>query len=121
MGISRIVFLLSIAIAMAMFVVSERNNTIEIGYQIAKLQKSCGELSEQNRKLTHYVEKLKSPDVIAYTVQSMKLAHLNPQEEFRGTLVASRTKQKEDATKIRLNKTLVTQKEPATTGRSLHY
>lgn len=120
MGVSRIVFLLSIAIAMAMFVVSERNNTIEIGYQIAKLQKSCVELSEKNRNLAYYVDKLKSPDVIAYKVQSMKLA-LNPQEEFRGTLVASRTKQKEDATKIRVNKTLVTQKEPATTGRSLHY
>ncbi len=120
MGISRIVFLLSIAIAMAMFVVSERNNTIEIGYQIAKLQKSCVELSEKNRNLAYYVDKLKSPDVIAYKVQSMKLV-LNPQEEFRGTLVASRTKTKEDATKIRLNKTLVTQKEPATTGRSLHY
>jgi len=120
MGISRIVFLLAIAIAMAMFVVSERNNTIEIGYQIAKLQKSCAELSEKNRKLAHYVDKLKSPDVIAYKVQSMNLA-LSPQEEFRGTLVASRTKPKEDTTKIRINKTLVTQKEPATTGRSSHY
>lgn len=120
MGISRIVFLLSIAIAMAMFVVSERNNTVEIGYQIAKLQKSCAELSEKNRNLAYYVDKLKSPDVIAYKVQSMKLA-LNPQEEFHGTLVASRTKLKEDATKVRVNKTLVTQKEPATTGRSPHY
>ena len=120
MGISRIVFLLSIAIAMAMFVVSERNNTIELGYQIAKLQKSCVELSEKNRNLAYYVDKLKSPDVIAFKVQSMKLA-LNQQEEFRGTLVASRTKPKEDAAKIRVNKTLVTQKEPATTGRSLHY
>ena len=121
MGISRIVFLLAIAIAMAMFVVSERNNTIEIGYQIAKLQKSCAELSEKNRNLAYYVNKLKSPDVIAYKVQSKKLVHLNPQEEFRVTLVDNRAKQKEVATKIRTNKTLVTQKEPATTGRSSHY
>ena len=88
---------------------------------MAELQKSWGELSEKNRKLAHYVDELRSPGVVAYQVQSMKLAHLNPQEEFRGTLVASRTKQKEDATKIRLNKTLVTQKEPAATGRSLRY
>lgn len=120
MGVSRIVFLLAIAIAMAMFVVSERNNTIEIGYQIAKLQKNCVELSEKNRKLGYYVDKLKSPDVIAYKVQSMKLP-LNSQEEFRGTLVASRTKPKEDATKTRVNKNLVTQKEPAATGRTSHY
>ena len=120
MGITRIVFLMSITIAMAMFVVSERNNTIEIGYQMAKLQKSCAELSEKNRNLAHYVDKMKSSSVIAYKVQSMKLA-LNQQEEFRGTLVASRTKTKEDATKIRVNKTLVTQKEPAATGRSSHY
>ncbi|MBI5309186.1 MAG: hypothetical protein HZB37_12875 [Planctomycetes bacterium] len=120
MGVSRIVFLLAIAIAMAMFVVSERNNTIEIGYQIAKLQKSCAELSEKNRNLAYYVDKLKSPDVIAYKVQSMKLS-LNQQQEFRGTLVASRTQPKEDATKLRINRNLVTQKEPATTGRSSHY
>ena len=120
MGISRVIFLLSIAITMAMFVVSERNSTIEIGYQIAKLQKSCVELSEKNRKLAYDVDNQKSPNAIACKVQFMKLA-LNPQEEFRGTLVASRTKLKEDTAKIRVNKTLVTQKEPATTGRSLHY
>lgn len=120
MGVSRIVFLFVIAIAMAMFVVSERNKSIEIGYQIAKLQKSCSELSEKNRKLGYYVDKLKSPDVIAYKVQSMKLS-LNPQEELRGTLVASRTKPKDDATKTRWSKNLYTQKEPATTSRSSRY
>lgn len=120
MGISRIVFLMSITIAMAMFVVSERKNTTKIGYQMAELQKSCAELSEKNRNLAHYVDKMKSSSVIAYKVQSMKLA-LNQQEEFRGTLVANRIKTTEDATKIRVNKTLVTQKEPATTGRSSHY
>ena len=108
------------AIAMAMFVVSERNNSIEIGYQIAKLQKSCSELSEKNRTLGYYVDKLKSADVIAYKVQSMKLV-LNQPEELRGTLVASKTKANDVAAKARISKNLYTQREPATTSRSSRY
>lgn len=119
MGISRIVFLLTIAIAMAMFVVSERNNTTKIGYQIAELQKSCSELKEKNRYLSYYIDKSKSPDIIAFKVRGMKLS-LNRPEELRGTLVSGRTNPKEDTMKTMVSKNLVTQKEPAT-NRSSHY
>jgi len=56
-----------------MFVVSERNKIIETGYLVAKLQRNCDESSEKNRKLNYHVGRLKSPEVIVYKVQSLKL------------------------------------------------
>ena len=44
MGVSRILLLFVITITMAMFVVSERNRIIAIGYEVAELQRNCDEL-----------------------------------------------------------------------------
>lgn len=115
--------MLTIAIAMAMFVVSERNKIIEIGYQVAKLQRNCDELSEKNRKLNYHVSRLKSPEVIVYKVQSLKLP-LIPQEDTSGIMIAGRIKLKENnairAQKMSVNKDLYTQKGPLLNCCSLH-
>lgn len=123
MGVLRILLVFAITIMMAMFVVLERNKIIKIGYQVAKLQRNCTELSEKNRKLSYYVGKLKSPEIIAYKVQSLKLP-LILQEDSSGIMVASQIKLKEDVTKpvkMNLNKDLYTQKEPILGGYSLRY
>lgn len=121
MGVSRILLLFVITIAMAMFVVSERNRIIEIGYQVAKLQRSCDELSEKNRKLNYYVSRLQSPEVIVYKVQSLKLP-LAPQEDQAG-MIAVQVKLKEDVIKAMkkvINKDFYTQKGALVNCCSLH-
>jgi ligand-binding sensor protein len=113
----------TIAIAMAMVVVWERNKIIEIGYQVAKLQRNCDELLESNRKLNYYVSRLKSPENIVYKVQSLKLP-LILQEDSSGIMIAGQIKLKENVTKapkINLNKDLYTQKESILGCCSLHY
>lgn len=123
MGVSRILVMFTIAIAMAMFVVWERNKIIEIGYGVAKLQRNCDELSEANRKLNYYVSRLKSPENIVYKVQSLKLP-LILQEDSSGIMIAGLIKLKENgkkSTKASLNKDLYTQKEPILNCCSLHY
>lgn len=122
MGVSRILLMFAIAITMAMFVVLEKNKIIGIGYQVAKLQRSCAELSETNRKLNYYVSRLKSPEIIAYKVQSLKLPLL-PQEDSSGMMVAGQIKLKDEVmkqVKTNLNKDLYTQKEPFLECCSLH-
>ncbi len=113
MVVSRILLVFTIAISLAMFVVYEKNKMIEIGYQAAKAQKTCAELSEKNRKLRHHVDRLKAPEIIALKVQSLKLP-LVPQEESAEILVANQIKCKENmmkSVKTSLNKDLYTQKD----------
>lgn len=112
MGISRILLMFTIAIIMAMFLVWERNKTIELGYQVARLQKNCTELSEKNRKLNYHVDRLKSPQVIVYKIQSLKMP-LIPQDETSGIIMMGQAKFQENVAKLlktRLNKDLYTQK-----------
>lgn len=123
MGVSRILVMFAIAIAMAIFVVWERNKIIAIGYQVAKLQRNCDELSETNRKLNYYVSRLKSPENIVYKVQSLKLP-LILREDSSGIMIAAQIKLKENmmkAKKTGLNKDLYTQKESLLHCCSLHY
>lgn len=123
MGVSRILVMFAIAIAMAVFVVWERNKIIEIGYQVAKLQRNCDELSEANRKLNYYVGRLKTPENIVYKVQSLKLP-LILQEDSSGMMVAGQIRPKEStmrALKAKLNKDLYTQKGVALDCCPLHY
>ncbi|MBU6391881.1 MAG: hypothetical protein KGJ87_04360 [Planctomycetota bacterium] len=113
MVVSRILLVFTIAISLAMFVVYEKNKMIEIGYQVAKAQKTCAELSEKNRKLRHHVDRLKAPEIIALKVQSLKLP-LVLQEESAEILVANQIKGKENmmkSVKTSLNKNLYTQKD----------
>lgn len=108
---------------MAMFIVLEKNRIIEIGYQIAKLQKNCAELSEKNRKLNYYVNRLKSPEIIAYKVQSLKLP-LIPQDDSPGIMVAGQIMSKESmmkTVKMNSNKDLYTLRKPILDCCSLHY
>ncbi len=108
---------------MSMLLVLERNKIIEVGYQVAKLQKNCAELSEKNRKLNYYVSRLKSPEIIAYKVQSLKLP-LIPQEGSPGVMVAGQILLKEDMIKtinMNPNKDLYTQRAPVLDCCSLHY
>ena len=121
MGISRMVLMFTITIAMAMFVVSERNKIIETGYLVAKLQRNCDESSEKNRKLNYHVGRLKSPEVIVYKVQSLKLP-LIPQENESG-MIAGYIKLKKDAmkaTKTVVHKDVFSQKISRIDCCSLH-
>lgn len=115
------VLMFTITIAMAMFVVSERNKIIETGYLVAKLQRNCDESSEKNRKLNYHVGRLKSPEVIVYKVQSLKLP-LIPQENESG-MIAGYIKLKKDAmkaTKTVVHKDVFTQKISRIDCCSLH-
>ena len=122
MGVSRIVLLFIVAIMMAMFVVWERNKIIELGYQVARLQRNCAELSEKNRKLSYYVNRLKSPEMITYKIQSLKLP-LVPQEEKSGIMILGEMRFKENmmkSAKAGMNQDLYTQKKPMLDCCSLH-
>ena len=122
MGVSRILLVFTIAIIMAMFLVWERNKIIELGYQVAKLQKNCTELSEKNRKLNYHVDRLKSPQIIVYKIQSLKIP-LVPQDATSGIIMMGQAKFQENVAKSQktsLNKDLYTQKDQILNCCSLH-
>ena len=122
MGVSRILLVFTIAIIMAMFLVWERNKIIELGYQVARLQKNCTELSEKNRKLNYHVDRLKSPQIIVYKIQSLKMPII-PQDETSGIIMMGQAKFQENVAKslkTSLNKNLYTQKDQILNCCSLH-
>ncbi len=122
MGVSRILLVFTIAIILAMFLVWERNKMIELGYQVAKLQKNCTELSEKNRKLNYHVDRLKSPQIIVYKIQSLKIP-LVPQDATSGIIMMGQAKFQENVAKSQktsLNKDLYTQKDQILNCCSLH-
>ena len=122
MGVSRILLVFTIAIIMAMFLVWERNKIIELGYQVARLQKNCTELSEKNRKLNYHVDRLKSPQIIVYKIQSLKMS-LVPQDATSGIIMLGQAKFQENVAKSQktsLNKDLYTQKDQILNCCSLH-
>ena len=122
MGVSRILLVFTIAIILAMFLVWERNKMIELGYQVAKLQKNCTELSEKNRKLNYHVDRLKSPQIIVYKIQSLKMP-LVPQDATSGIIMLGQAKFQENVAKSQktsLNKDLYTQKDQILNCCSLH-
>jgi hypothetical protein len=122
MGVSRVLLVFTIAIILAMFLVWERNKTIELGYQVAKLQKNCTELSEKNRKLNYHVNRLKSPQIIVYKIQSLKMP-LVPQDATSGIIMMGQAKFQENVAKSQktsLNKDLYTQKDQILNCCSLH-
>ena len=121
MGVSRILLLFVITITMAMFVVSERNRIIAIGYEVAELQRNCDELSEKNRKLNYYVSRLQSPEVIVCKVQSLKLP-LVPHDDQAGMIAVqvSREVGVTKAMKKVINKDFYTQKGALVNCCSLH-
>jgi len=122
MGVSRILLVFTIAIILAMFLVWERNKMIELGYQVAKLQKNCTELSEKNRKLNYHVDRLKSPQIIVYKIQSLKMP-LVPQDATSGIIMMGQAKFQENVAKSQktsLNKDLYTQKDQILNCCSLH-
>jgi len=110
----------AIAIAMAVMVVWERNKIIEMGYQIAQLQKDFIELTEKNKKLDYHVLKLKSPEFIVGKVKSYQLALL-PQEGVPSQIAVRKTKESVVVSpKIIMADNLYTQKEPIVRNCSLH-
>ena len=122
MGVSRMLLVFAIAIIMAMLLVWERNKIIELGYQVAKLQKNCTELSEKNRKLNYHVDRLKSPQIIVYKIQSLKMP-LVPQDATSGIIMMGQAKFQENVAKSQktsLNKDLYTQKDQILNCCSLH-
>ena len=122
MSISRILLVFTIAIIMAMFLVWERNKMIELGYQVARLQKNCTELSEKNRKLNYHVDRLKSPQIIVYKIESLKMP-LVPQDATSGIIMMGLAKFQENVAKSQktsLNKDLHTQKDQILNCCSLH-
>lgn len=122
MGIARILLMFFITIMMATLVVWERNKIVEIGYQVAKLQKDCAELSEKSRKMNYHVSRLLSPDIIAYKIQILKLP-LIPQGDLPAILVARQVNRERNATgliKTSLAEDLYTQKVPLLNCCSLH-
>ncbi|MEK7805762.1 MAG: hypothetical protein AAB258_03365 [Planctomycetota bacterium] len=122
MGVSRMLLVFAIAIIMAMFLVWERNKIIELGYQVAKLQKNSTELAEKNRKLNYHVDRLKSPQIIVYKIQSLKMP-LVPQDATSGIIMLGQAKLQENVAKslkTSLNKDLYTQKDQILNCCSLH-
>lgn len=122
MGVSRMLLVFAIAIIMAMFLVWERNKIIELGYQVAKLQKNSTELAEKNRKLNYHVDRLKSPQIIVYKIQSLKMP-LVPQDATSGIIMLGQAKLQETVAKslkTSLNKDLYTQKDQILNCCSLH-
>jgi len=122
MGVSRMLLVFAIAIIMAMFLVWERNKIIELGYQVAKLQKNSTELAEKNRKLNYHVDRLKSPQIIVYKIQSLKMP-LVPQDATSGIIMLGQAKLQENmakSLKTSLNKDLYTQKDQILNCCSLH-
>ncbi|MCR4292111.1 MAG: hypothetical protein NUV76_04445 [Candidatus Kuenenia sp.] len=110
----------AIIITMAVLVVWERNKTIETGYQIAQLQKDFNEMSERNKNLNYYVQKLKSHEVIVDKVKTYQLALL-PKEYFQNSVVAGNIKGNVGRdTKTIMAGNLYTQKEQILKGRVLH-
>ena len=121
-GVSRMLLVFAIAIIMAMLLVWERNKIIELGYQVAKLQKNCTELSEKNRKLNYHVDRLKSPQIIVYKIESLKMP-LVPQDVTSGIIMWGQTKLQENVAKslkTSMNKDLYTQKDQILNCCSLH-
>ena len=120
MGMSRWLVMFAIIIAMAVLVVWERNKTIETGYQVAQLQKDFNEMTERNKNLNYYVQKLKAPEVIVNKVKTYQLALL-PKEYFQNSVVAGNIKGNvgRDAKTIMAGN-LYTQKEQILRGRALH-
>lgn len=120
MGMFRWLVMFAIIITMAVLVVWERNKTIETGYQIAQLQKDFNEMSERNKNLNYYVQKLKSHEVIVDKVKTYQLALL-PKEYFQNSVVAGNIKENvgRDAKTIMAGN-LYTQKEQILKGRVLH-
>ena len=122
MGVSRMLLVFAIAIIMAMLLVWERNKIIELGYQVAKLQKNSTELAEKNRKLNYHVDRLKSPQIIVYKIQSLKMP-LVPQDATSGIIMLGQAKLQENmakSLKTSLNKDLYTQKDQILNCCSLH-
>ena len=122
MGVSRMLLVFAIAIIMAMLLVWERNKIIELGYQVAKLQKNSTELAEKNRKLNYHVDRLKSPQIIVYKIQSLKMP-LVPQDATSGIIMLGQAKLQETVAKslkTSLNKDLYTQKDQILNCCSLH-
>lgn len=122
MGISRVLFIFVIAIAMAMILVWERNKIIELGYQVARLEKNCTELSEKNRKLHYHVNRLKSTQMIVYKIQSLKIP-LIPQDEKSGIIMMGKEKFQENvakSVKMSSKKELYTLKDQILNCCSLH-
>ncbi len=122
MGISRILLLFAIAISMAIFVVWEKNKIVESGYQVARLQKSCAETVEKNRKLGYHVARLTSSEFIVYKIRLLKLP-LSPEGETSDLMLTGQEKMKGNVAKPAngvLNKGLYTQKEPMVNCCSLH-
>ena len=121
-GVSRMLLVFAIAISMAMFLVWERNKIIELGYHVARLQKNCSELSEKNRKLNYHVDRLKSPQIIVYKIDSLKMP-LVPQDVTSGIIMLGQTKLQENVAKslkTSMNKDLYTQKDQILNCCSLH-
>lgn len=122
MSVLRAVVVFSLIIMMATFMVWEKNKIIRIGYQVAKLQRDCAESSEKNRKINHYVNRLKSPEAVIYKVQVLRLP-LILEGDVLGTVVASQTKVERNvnkSVKAIWHKDLYTQKGPIVNCCSLH-
>ncbi|OHB74326.1 MAG: hypothetical protein A2W17_10295 [Planctomycetes bacterium RBG_16_41_13] len=120
MGMFRWLVMFAIIIAMAVLVVWERNKTIETGYQVAQLQKDFNEMTERNKNLNYYVQKLKAPEVIVNKVKTYQLALL-PQEGSQNSVVARNAKEGVAVSlKTIMAGNLYTQKEQILRGRALH-
>ncbi len=58
---------------MTIFTISESSRTVNIGYNIARMEKELKRLSEENKKLEYKSDRLKVPEKISLRVRDMKL------------------------------------------------
>ncbi len=73
MKVCRYGCILVVILIMAIFNMSEGSRTIQIGYDITRMENELTRLSEESKKLKFQSGKLKKPDKISMKVKDMKL------------------------------------------------
>ncbi len=78
MRVCRYICVLLIILIMTIFTISESSRTVNIGYNIARMEKELKRLSEENKKLEYKSGRLKVREKVSLRVKDMKLNLIIP-------------------------------------------
>ena len=78
MRVCRYICVLLIILIMTIFTISESSRTVNIGYNIARMEKELKKLSEKNKKLEYKSGRLKVREKVSLRVKDMKLNLIIP-------------------------------------------
>ncbi len=81
MRVSRYICVLLIILIMTIFTITESSRTINIGYNIARMEQELRKLSEENKKLEYKSGKLKVREMVSLRVKDMKLNLIIPDKD----------------------------------------